>query len=54
LSAHEKNRRIAAAMSMRLLRVGVSLQTPQQMRDAYALAIWRVELDNAQSAFIAA
>ena len=54
LSEHEKNRRIAAAMSMRLLRAGISLQTPQQVRDVYALALWHVHLDDTRTDFIAA
>lgn len=50
----EKNRGIVAALTLRLLRAGISLQTPQQMRDAYALAMWHVHLDKAQTSFIAA
>ena len=50
----EKSRRVVAAIILRLLREGVSLQTPQQTRDVSALAMWRVHLDRTQTAFIAA
>ena len=54
LPESEKRRRIVYALSFRLLRAGISLQTPQQMRDVHALTIWLVELDKTQTDFIAA
>jgi len=54
LSEQGKSLRIVAVLTMRLLRAGISLQTPQQQRDVYALALWLVDLDNARTHFIAA
>ena len=54
VSEHEKSLRTIAALTMRLLREGISLQTPQQQRDVYALALWLVRLSDTQRDFIAA
>ena len=54
VSEHEKSLRTIAALTMRLLREGISLQTPQQQRDVYALALWLVRLNDTRTDFIAA
>jgi len=54
VSEHEKSLHMIAALTMRLLREGISLQTPRQQRDVYVLALWLVRLNDDQKAFIAA